>query len=1033
MNYKYDAFISYRHTIPDAAVAERLHQLLETYRIQKNIAKATGKKKIQRVFRDRDELPTSSNLADNITVALESSEFLIVICSPRTSQSQWVLKEIETFKKLHGQDKILALLIEGEPEESFPEQLRFIKEENVLEDGTIVENTIEVEPLAADIRADNKREMFKKLKTEVLRLLAPMLNCSYDDLKQRHRERFIRTVLTASISLSAFFIAFGSFAAYQALIIKQKSLEVSQKAEEINQKNIQIKEQINQIQISQSRYLADISNKYYESGDRYRAILAAQAALPKNLDNPDRPYVQEAEYALSRALGIYEVDDCYDGDIVLEHNLPVFFLKTSPDGKTILTCSTDGFIYIWNTEDGTLLSSVFAGNFADENNTYFIDDNYFAAMCYDENEGLYCSCFNIDGSLIWQRKTYSTFNTSFNPSKKLIAIYERFTPDWQEKDMVYLIDAVTGNELFRTSIKDIIRNSAAVNSKTGSPDCMTMNKDSSLISFGLDNGKIITIDSTDGKLINTVTTENKNVKNILFSDDGYMIATSYSWVDETEKSDECLEVFPPQSTAPIFKWSFASINKPGFFRTKPSKLIFIGQGDIYITDIKTGTIDNTFISTESVSDYYLLNDKIIVISDLDGNIRFLSIDNKIVEWGDYRISRNQPVGNVVLANNKLIFSLLSSDKVYLYRQIANENNVLLADDIGLFSGVFYSPDENLALGFSTINNKIIIWDVNKNKSIISKSFNDDISNACFINDDTILVCFQKNEDAPARFATMRINDLAVISEKRFDTTEFCMNKDSSVMAICEYDGLSLYSLPDLVFLSKIKYEKDSSGKFITRSFTNDNKFFAVIESQNAMIIDIQAKHILHNYKSDILSYGVISDDGKLCALAFDDKTIKLFDVDNTLKERVLINDLRLGIKAMFFSPDNRLLFVQSEDNSIYIYDTVNGSLKKTYDKDIIKTDLKTIKFSRNNDKIALISYSPSCTYIIDSNTFNILANPVLNDINKDFSYFLSRGGIVGNKLYIIPLYTPEMLLAEADRQLNCRVLTEKEKAEMFIN
>lgn len=44
MDYKYDAFISYRHTDPDAAVAERLHQLLETYRIPKNIAKATGKK-----------------------------------------------------------------------------------------------------------------------------------------------------------------------------------------------------------------------------------------------------------------------------------------------------------------------------------------------------------------------------------------------------------------------------------------------------------------------------------------------------------------------------------------------------------------------------------------------------------------------------------------------------------------------------------------------------------------------------------------------------------------------------------------------------------------------------------------------------------------------------------------------------------------------------------------------------------------------------------------------------------------------------
>ena len=280
--YKYDAFISYRHTMLDAAVAERLHRLLESFKIPKALQNPSAKR-IQRVFRDRDELPTSSNLAENITAALESSEFLIVICSPRTSQSQWVLTEIETFKKLHGQDRILALLIEGEPDESFPEQLRFIKEEKVLEDGTVVGTTVEVEPLAADIRADTRRQMFKKLKTEVLRLLSPMLNCSYDDLKQRHKERLIKTVLTTCISLSAFFIAFGSFNAYQALVINQKSQEINQKAQEINQKNLQIKEHINQIQISQSRYLADISNKYYESGDRYRAILAAQAALPKIL------------------------------------------------------------------------------------------------------------------------------------------------------------------------------------------------------------------------------------------------------------------------------------------------------------------------------------------------------------------------------------------------------------------------------------------------------------------------------------------------------------------------------------------------------------------------------------------------------------------------------------------------------------------------------------------------------------------------------------------------------------------------------
>lgn len=106
-------------------------------------------------------MPTSSDLAENITKALESSEYLIVICSPRTKKSQWVLKEIETFKKLHGQDKVLALLIEGEPNESFPEQLRIINETQTLEDGSIVESTIEVEPLAADIRAASEKRCLK--------------------------------------------------------------------------------------------------------------------------------------------------------------------------------------------------------------------------------------------------------------------------------------------------------------------------------------------------------------------------------------------------------------------------------------------------------------------------------------------------------------------------------------------------------------------------------------------------------------------------------------------------------------------------------------------------------------------------------------------------------------------------------------------------------------------------------------------------------------------------------------------------------
>ena len=70
MENKYDAFISYRHSELDKFVAVNLHRKLEAFKLPKGVKSPTGKKKIERVFRDQDELPLASNLSDPITVAL---------------------------------------------------------------------------------------------------------------------------------------------------------------------------------------------------------------------------------------------------------------------------------------------------------------------------------------------------------------------------------------------------------------------------------------------------------------------------------------------------------------------------------------------------------------------------------------------------------------------------------------------------------------------------------------------------------------------------------------------------------------------------------------------------------------------------------------------------------------------------------------------------------------------------------------------------------------------------------------------------
>ncbi|HOQ75595.1 MAG TPA: toll/interleukin-1 receptor domain-containing protein [Thermoclostridium sp.] len=253
--YKYDAFISYRHTEPDKTIADKLHRMLEAYKVPRAVVRMGSQKKVGRVFRDREELPTSSNLAESIQQALENSEHLIVICSPRTPHSQWVCKEIETFAELHGHDRILALLIEGEPEKSFPDQLRFVRKKAVREDGTETEEVRVIEPLAADIRAQSLGGMKKKLKTEILRLLAPILNCRFDDLKQRHRERKVKQALTLSFAISLFFLLFGSYSAYQAALIKEQSEVIKQKSEQVEQKSKEVEQHARMLEIQVQKTL----------------------------------------------------------------------------------------------------------------------------------------------------------------------------------------------------------------------------------------------------------------------------------------------------------------------------------------------------------------------------------------------------------------------------------------------------------------------------------------------------------------------------------------------------------------------------------------------------------------------------------------------------------------------------------------------------------------------------------------------------------------------------------------------------------
>lgn len=203
---RYWAFISYNHD--DEDVARSFHEALETYRIPRHFrgqATPCGREAPSRfypVLLDEAELPGSADLGAEIAEALERSDYLVVICSPRAASSRWVDEEIRVFKSLGREARIMAVVVDGEPRssldstdgarEAFPRALLY----RVVEGSVTAEEA--PEPLWVDRRPGTDE------RAALLRVVAGMLGADLGELIRRDvRRRRIRWALRSTFALAA--------------------------------------------------------------------------------------------------------------------------------------------------------------------------------------------------------------------------------------------------------------------------------------------------------------------------------------------------------------------------------------------------------------------------------------------------------------------------------------------------------------------------------------------------------------------------------------------------------------------------------------------------------------------------------------------------------------------------------------------------------------------------------------------------------------------------------------------------------------
>ena len=294
-DYEYLAFISYSHV--DIAWAKWLQESIEFYKLPTFIYDKHPKlpQQLRPVFRDETDLELGT-LSERIHAALSKSKFLIVICSPHSVKSDYVSDEIDFFLKKHGSKCLIPFIVDGIP---------YSKDDAVECIPLPIRNLAE-KPLAANIHEYSKDYAMVKVVSYLLGGIAVR------KLWDRYR--------------------------------------IAQEEEEKRKE----KERMHLLRV-QSLYVSEIVEDLVLEGDSILAQRLAVEILPVDMNNPNRPYVPEAEKALRDSFDSKSVVFSYGNSAILD---AVYGSDETLVAATMMDCS----IKIWDRPTGQMISSITVGD-----------------------------------------------------------------------------------------------------------------------------------------------------------------------------------------------------------------------------------------------------------------------------------------------------------------------------------------------------------------------------------------------------------------------------------------------------------------------------------------------------------------------------------------------------------------------------------------------------------------------------------------------------------------------------------------------
>jgi len=999
--YKYDAFISYRHVEPDLTIAEILHDMIEKFNIPKHLRTVSNDgsliddKHVFRVFRDREELSTK-DLSTMIEEAIANSENLIVICSKRTSLSPWCRKEVQLFKKIHGANNIIPILIEGEPDESFIDELKnlkatFINSENVEEEKNI-------ELLAADIRPDEVKspsfkgyeilqnskdpklnELTKKSldilkKSEIYRIVASMLNVNYGDLKLRHQERYLKRIIYTSVAASIAMLIF----VVSVTTLYLKSVVSERKANE--QSSLMTLNMANEANLQGNRMLGVLiaqeamknvspkMEKYNKLGAQYENILnnslitlpfSNQFILPTESETASFGISSDSKWLISSgSFNNAIIWDLDNGGIkkTLTFESPVISIALSPNSKKSYIGTANNKIFEVNMENyeikdvfGNSTLPAVAMRISKNNKYLFALRNALILDVFDiqNQKKLYSFTFPIDNMITGFAENPQTNNffilrkdnsiTEYNINTGKVLIVHASITD-PEKNFFRKMTITDNGTLFYSDIQENTESFIMKNLQSGQ-----INRVSNIRNFS--SNIVVNKDAT-----------------VLYVSSLNNFITRFDL--SNLKPDE--EINVPQRV------TYLDTKRTQYNESIKTMILSPDENTlaVVLNNMAIGAFSGVKNMTSDSSPEFILNEKSTHKASID-IIKFTPDSKKIItSANDYTIrvmDTESTMGKSQLLNGKIVASsrdknsilILSGDKISKYNFDTNKEEFIATLDskfLKVFQQFAITNDVSLvALSDSTNGASASVFDVKQDKKLYT-----------------------------TKSHTVKAGILPFISGLQFSNDGnflFTLGPDNQLFIHDAKTGEFLFSLED--------QENGEATSFI---MSNDDNFVAInYITKKSTIFSLREKKIVQKIDGEVMA----------------------------------INTENNNIKAIYGQVDSELFITKPNSKVLYYADnkikTATGTLKfntinMSYDG---KYYISSIP--KNNTIITdLVTGEPVRTLYNSSNDF-FISLPVISKDNKKVAYSESK-----DKVIIMNMYSTEELSKIATKILKGRQLTESE-------